>query len=66
MTRPWGADAEALQATEGDYADFAGWEVWMSTNGYDDVLELLETVDRVQLYALCCALWDHEWLPRGK
>lgn len=57
---PWEAQADALEATEGDYADYAGWEVWMALRRHGDVLENLDTIDRVPLYGLCCQLWKGE------
>ena len=59
--RPWHRYAIALEDTEGHYADFAGWEHWMTEQpSRQELIEGMETVDRVRLYAVCCDSADGE------
>lgn len=68
--RPWAADGEALEATEGHWSDFAGWQQWMSRQEKDHshpgdfhgeaIRGALELQDEIALYAICCRLADGE------
>lgn len=62
--RPWTRlITETLVETEGHYAEFIAWEHWMLDNDHEDLLELLDGIQRIDLYALCCDLWDREESP---
>lgn len=59
--RPWAADTEALEATEGHWADFVGWIRWMGRQEGDDgdaVLGELGVCEQATLYAIMCRLAD--------
>jgi len=54
---PWHRYAEDRWATEGFYADFAGWEAWRAAREPEALFDALDQVARVAWYAKDCAAW---------